>query len=185
MSYHNALTIYEDGSQPPSHFNPPNHPAFLTSEDLLWGCCVPYCSAMIRRNVVVEFPTWYLASTWADVPLYLLASERGPIAYINAIMGIWRIHRGGVWSSLDAIDQIEGWIRLLNNIDEGLKQKYSRTLSKASAFHNFNLARVHLKRGNIQKATRAIFASISHDPRGSSIRWRDLIRARIRATVHN
>jgi glycosyltransferase involved in cell wall biosynthesis len=180
MSYHNALIVYEDGSsRQPEHLNPPNHPAFLTSEDLLWRCSVPSCSAMIRKEVVVEFPAWYFRPIWGDFPMYLLASERGPIAYINAVMGVWRHHGGGIWTSLDAVDRIEGFIQMLNNIDEGLRQKYRLTLSAALAFQNFNLARVHAKRGDIPKATRAIFASIRHDPRGSGILWRDLIRARI------
>ena len=108
LCFHNVTVFYEDGSREPWNRNPANQKEFSTLEDLWSGNFIAGCSPMIRRDLFGEFPSWY-ANTGisGDWPLYLLSAQHGNIGYIDEVMGAYRIHGGGLWSSLSESRKVE------------------------------------------------------------------------------
>ena len=164
MCYHNVVKMHEDGSAPPRPSLPAGHPAFSDTEDLLWACFVPSPSPMVRREVVAELPPWYLATVFADWALYLLASERGRLGYLDETMAVHRMHAGGAWSGLDRLARIHGVLRTIETLGEDLRRRHARTIRQMRAYQYFKLARLHATRGHAWRAMLSLLTSLRLDP---------------------
>jgi hypothetical protein len=90
-----------------------------------------------------EFPHWYRTMPWEDWPLYMLLAERGPIGYLNDIMGVYRNHGAGLWSALEAAPQLEAKIRFLLSVRECLDPRHRVRISESVAKYREQLRTVH------------------------------------------
>jgi glycosyltransferase involved in cell wall biosynthesis len=65
------------------------------------------CSIVLRRSVVEDLPPWAKILGNFDWPLQLLAVSKGKMKYFNDVMGVYRIHAGGVSSGSDKYGEHE------------------------------------------------------------------------------
>jgi glycosyltransferase involved in cell wall biosynthesis len=117
---HNVKVIYEDlslDSHP--HFLPkecgphtypkPKQKAMLS--DLMNGNFIPTPSVMFRSGIFQKFPPWFDKCSMGDWPLHVLNTKYGGgIGYLDEMMGVYRVHSKGLWSSTGTI------VNLLNSI---------------------------------------------------------------------
>src|SRR5438094_181413 len=108
LCFHNALRIYEDGSRAPFPQNFAGQKRIFTLEDIWQSNFIAGCAAMFRRDALGQLPEWYYTMSYGDWPLYILCAQHGKIGYLDEILGVYRIHREGLWSRLDAIQKLEG-----------------------------------------------------------------------------
>ena len=108
ICFHNALVVYEDESIPshPFHMEAPQHlishyrpKPVSTLDDLAGGNFMQTCSVMFRAGLYGQLPDWYLTMPTFDWPLHLLNAEHGDIAYLDEVMGVYRVHQGSFWST--------------------------------------------------------------------------------------
>lgn len=59
-------------------------------------------SSVTLRRAAVEFPDWFASVYCVDRPLYLLAAQHGKAGLIPEATSVYRLHPGGLWSTLDA-----------------------------------------------------------------------------------
>lgn len=98
ICFHNMQIIYEYGIKE-SHLSNTNQKDMLTIEGLINSFPIHTVSCCLLRNKLFnEFPKWYFKLPMYDWPLYILNAEYGKIMYFNEVMGVYRVHRGGVWS---------------------------------------------------------------------------------------
>ncbi len=142
MCCHNALAFYQDGGTDPYLFCPPTIPARSTLSDLWRGNFVPTCSAMIRRSTISSLPSWYWTMPWGDWPLYVLAAERGRIGYLDEVLGVYRVHRGGAWSGLGEAEQVRQVLEFYRAINVHLEYRYDAIITPLAAEQEAILARL-------------------------------------------
>jgi hypothetical protein len=97
------------------------------------------CSVLFRRDRLPELPEWYDGLGLGDWPLYVLLAERGPIAYLDEILAVYRIHSRGHWSSnlsrLRRVEDVESIVRVYEVLDQHLEFRHSdRIGAGVSAF---------------------------------------------------
>ena len=64
--------------------------------------------SVVYRNVLgPELPAWYFDLPYPDLGLYFLLLEHGKFKYLNEIMSIYRIHKGGAWSGETLYKQVQ------------------------------------------------------------------------------
>lgn len=69
----------------------------FTTADLLNKNPLPTLTVMFRNRVVTDFPLEYFASSiGGDRIIYMLLSRHGKCRFINQVLGVYRVHRGGV-----------------------------------------------------------------------------------------
>jgi glycosyltransferase involved in cell wall biosynthesis len=65
----------------------------------LWaGCFVPGCSPLLRRTFLPRLPDAFTPMEFGDWALYLLLGSQGHVLYIDAALGVYRVHPAGIWS---------------------------------------------------------------------------------------
>ena len=66
---------------------------------------------MFRRRLVSDVPQSFKAFDNLDWLLYIKLACEGWIGYIDELMGVYRVHPGGVWTRKAPTDQLEEDIR--------------------------------------------------------------------------
>ena len=115
--FHDALVVFEDGTRPAHRYvSAPNNKERFELEDLLRLCYPPTLSVLFRREMLAHVPGWAFDLAWADWLLWIFATRQGPFAYINEIMGVYRVHEGGYFSSQDRSTQLQEDLRLYRRV---------------------------------------------------------------------
>ena len=75
---------------------------------LLDRCVVASCTPLVpARRRSSPLPAWYFDLPWGDWSLYFLAARHGTLRYLDEPMGVYRIHRGGMYSGLARLQALE------------------------------------------------------------------------------
>jgi glycosyltransferase involved in cell wall biosynthesis len=105
--FHDARVLSEDGTRPESRYVPGPKKARFDFEDLLRLCYPPTLSVVFRRQMLPFVPGWVFDMAWADWLVWIFATRHGPFGYIDEALGVYRVHRGGFFSSKDRSSQLE------------------------------------------------------------------------------
>ncbi len=104
MSWHQVEYFDESGRARPQQ------PSVLertlwTQRDILLGCPVESGAVLLRRNAALPLPDWYRGAPVGDFPLWVHLLQFGSAGYLPEIMGVYRIHSGGMVSGRDELGQ--------------------------------------------------------------------------------
>ena len=168
MCFHNAEVIYEDQSREPRNYCPSGQKEISGLEDILKEDFIPTCSVMFRRGVIRELPDWYHLVRMGDWPLLLLLAEKGKIGYIDDVMGVYRVHSGGTWSSLSRIEMFLEIIKLYHYVDAHLGFRYERLIKTCLSDCYCTLATAYALDGDLAKARMYARRSLAERPLGRS-----------------
>jgi glycosyltransferase involved in cell wall biosynthesis len=166
MVFHNAVVFDESGNDPPWNITPPGTPETMPL-DAIWGVgFIASCTVMVRRNICEKLPQWYIDAEVGDWALNILAGLRGDIGYIDEVMGVYRRHHGGAWSSRHGIDQRAVRIRFYRQVDSALGGAHHAAIEAVleHAFHDLaERYREYVSRSDWRSAAKAAFAILRYD----------------------
>jgi glycosyltransferase involved in cell wall biosynthesis len=165
ICFHNARVQHEDENRQPWNWTPPDQKEITTLEDLWMGNYIATCSTMFRSGLFDAFPAWYDSMfPITDWPLHILNAEHGKIGYINEVMGTYRYHSGGLYSSLSEARKLEEMLKFYKTMNANLNFKYDGII-KAATFQYFcDWAEEYIKRGNFAQARSCFVKSLSGKP---------------------
>jgi glycosyltransferase involved in cell wall biosynthesis len=125
ICFHKVLCHYEDNSSE-SYIFPNKNPTLYSSlEDLLLGNFMSTCSVVYRNRLFEKIPSWYFDLKLGDWPLHIFNAEHGCIGFLDEVMGVYRIHKGGVWSMKKRTEIVANSIEVLKAINIYFKYKYN------------------------------------------------------------
>jgi glycosyltransferase involved in cell wall biosynthesis len=128
ICFHNAVRTFEDGSQPDEIYCPENQKVESSLADLLGTNFLPTCSVMFRSGFVKELPEWCRKLPMGDWPLHILNAKHGKIGYLNEVMAVYRVHKGGLWSTTNYLKQLLEYIQLFQAIRPHVGTKYQEMI---------------------------------------------------------
>jgi hypothetical protein len=98
ICFHDVAVVPDD----PGHLawvnNGPDWNRPLGIDDLWATNFIAGCSPLLRRSLLPRLPRWYDDLPMGDWPLYLLCADRGSVAFVDEVMGVYRLHAGGLWT---------------------------------------------------------------------------------------
>jgi len=175
--FHNATVIHEDGSKPPRNWTPATQKEFSSLEDIWLGNFIATCSTMFRRGLFGRVPDWYDAFfPITDWPLHILNAEHGTIGYLNEIMGVYRYHRGGLYSAYSEARKQEETLKFYKVMDRNLNYKYSKLVNIAISKYFFEWAEEYLSRGDLERARFCYKTCFTVHPVNKFVSFKKLLR---------
>lgn len=122
--------------------SPPGKKRFYTLSDYANGIIATQSAAMFRNRIVGELPDWYFDVAAGDWVLQVLLAERGPIGYLDEVMGIHRIQPRGAWYEYRSNDRVrfEAAIRVQQSLVSHLEQPYKALFKRHLYKLYYNLA---------------------------------------------
>lgn len=169
VCFHNVEVIYEDRSQEPRNYCPSGLKEISGLEDILKRNFIPSCSVMFRRGLAHELPDWFCLTGMGDWPLHLMNAEKGKIGYIDQVMGVYRVHSGGAWSSLSQIELLHENIKFYHYANAHLGFRYDRLIKTCLSDRYCTLASAYARDGDIAKARIYARRSLAERPLGCSL----------------
>jgi glycosyltransferase involved in cell wall biosynthesis len=149
---HNVEIFKEENPNEVNYFNPPNQKKISSINDLWQGNFIATCSVLFRAKLVNKIPDWYDNAQYGDWELHLVNAQHGKIGYINEVMGKYRMHSGGIWSSLKESQQIHDCIRCYKSLNKNFDYKYLKVIKPNIALQYYFLSSIYKKSGELDKA---------------------------------
>lgn len=171
MCFHDVLEVAEDNRRPIRRINESTPPEFTGLVEILQSCYIGACSPMFRREVVCPLPEWYFSLRLGDWPLYVIAAERGPIGYIDKVMGVYRIHGRGMWNAMDKATQYERLLEFYDQLHAGTGRRLAALTRCAEAKWHYKVALAHNQSGRRSDARRSALRAVRLCRRNSEIDW--------------
>lgn len=128
ICHHNMQVIYEENTTEPHLSNPPDQKEVTTIEDLAHGNYIYTASCVFRNGLIGEFPGWYSKCPIGDYPLHMLNARSGKIRYLPDIMGVYRVHLGGIWENKDMVYRMSKWVELMDRMKDQFSPEINKTL---------------------------------------------------------
>lgn len=145
-----ARSLYEVGAQNLDtkwEVFPSCPPGTYSVRDILRDPFVITCTAMLRRKLIGQFPEWFFGIKLGDWPLFAMLASHGKIELMDATMAAYRVHAGGVWSSMNQDGRAEQSLRMLKALDKELEHKYANVIREVIASMHLGLIASARKRG--------------------------------------
>jgi glycosyltransferase involved in cell wall biosynthesis len=142
-------------------------------EDILKANFVMPCTAVLRRCLIGPFPKWFFEMKLGDWPLCAMVARYGEIELMDGVMAAYRVHQGGVWSSMPQDTRSEESLRMLKALNKELQYAYSDTIREVIASMHLSLISISRSNGR-RKETAKHFLNYIRD--GG---WRRLGTARV------
>jgi glycosyltransferase involved in cell wall biosynthesis len=128
ICFHAGRVIHEDGSHKARIF-PSNWTKSVASiDDLFQSNFMCTCSVMFRHGLFGELPAWHREVVPGDWAIHLLNADHGDIGYLDEVMGVYRVHRGGMWTRRNRATREADCLRMLSRIDHHFHGKYARQI---------------------------------------------------------
>jgi hypothetical protein len=105
--FHDVSLVYDEAGVPSGTVTPRLAEEHFGIEQILMECFVPAPAMMFRRSVFEEIDPEAFDSAWLDWLIHVKAATHGPLGYIPEVMAAYRVHRGGMFSALDRVSQLE------------------------------------------------------------------------------
>jgi glycosyltransferase involved in cell wall biosynthesis len=108
ICFHNVQVVDEHSQTTGRLWNAPDQPEVSGLHELLRGNFIATSSVVYRRAAVSEIPAWYGGFfPVTDWPLHVLYAREGRIGYLDRTLGAYRLHGGGLFSTLGEREKLE------------------------------------------------------------------------------
>lgn len=131
-------------------------------EDILKANFVITCTAVLRRKLISQLPEWLFEMKLGDWPLFAMVAHYGEIELMDGVMAAYRVHHGGVWSSMSQGARLEEILRMLKALDKELRYKYTDTIREVIASMHLGLISISRAKGK-RKETAKRFVNYLRD----------------------
>lgn len=144
--FHDAMLVDENGVPTQGAFTPSGGTGDYPLENFFHSNKTATCTKLFRASTIQPPPKagQVLAYDWL---LSIWSGERGKIHFFDECWAAYRVHSGGLWQRLDAIEMEEASYSSLFEIDRFLEHKYSRSIRPGLIKRRRTLARLYLKQG--------------------------------------
>lgn len=106
------VTVVGDDGHPVGEIFPGIRQPFLSLKELLATNDIPTGSVMFRRALLPALPDSITSLSMTDWPFFIQLARRGDLACIDEVMGCYRRHSGGMWTSQSESARMEKIIAL-------------------------------------------------------------------------
>lgn len=150
ICFHNMQVIYEGET----HLNrlSNNHQKEITTIETLASGNYIYTASCVFRNNYLKKPDWFCQCPVRDYPLHLLNARHGKIKFIDEVMGVYRVHKGGLWENKILSYRLEQWANMLKLIGDQFDRRINKILNHSLRSMNFDLMRLYLNAGDYEKS---------------------------------
>ena len=177
--FHNAFIA--DTFSAKRRWTRPDLPKMFTLNEIWQGNPFATCAGMLRRACLAELGSWYDALfPITDWSLYILCAERGPIAFVDEIVGAYRQHprsEFSVLSSREKMDRTSSFYRRMGKTGGLSRRAFAR---EGCSRYFFDWATVYAENDQSRLGWHCLWRSVKGGGIGRSVSWAAACRLAIR-----
>ena len=182
--FHPVIDFYQDGSQEASVAPPDVYRKVLSLKDLLEHPIPPTSAIMFRKSILDKpFLSMYSTAIVGDWEFIILAALRGNIGYLDEVMGVIRIHSGGLTNGACFVKVLNKRIQMFKNLNAYLNFKYNNTYKELISRCHYVFAREYANINKLPNARTQLMKSVLECPFNQCILRKDFIKIVLRLYV--
>lgn len=143
LCFHPVLDQHDDESRPAVMPHQFSQDVYEFDDFLTPIYTIVSTGSIVLRHVLPTWPAWLFEVKPIDFPLVLLYAERGKAKLLPEVMGVYRLHAGGIWSGAPRHLNIKSFLLMY----ERLWRHYAAT-SHGPALHR-HLYQLYLTTANV------------------------------------
>lgn len=152
VCFHNAVVVSADGRNQLRNWNRPDQEATMTLERIWRGNPIAFGSTMFRNGVFGDLPGWFdELFPITDWPIHILNAEHGKIGYLDEVMGAYRHHEGGQYTTRTEFEKFEKTLQFYRAMNRNLNYRYNAVVKNAIFKYFLEWAEEYEKRGERDK----------------------------------
>ncbi|MFN2532379.1 MAG: glycosyltransferase [Pyrinomonadaceae bacterium] len=160
ICFHDVKLQYDGLEQGREKFCASSQKQVTTIDDLLGGNYLPTSSVVFRNQLFGDLPEWFYDAMMGDWMLHILNAQHGKIRYLNEVMGVYRVHGTGFWTSLNAMAQAKDNLKIVEQLVQHLSHPYKRHAIRAKAKAWKYLSETYYQQGDMAKARAALIHAL-------------------------
>jgi glycosyltransferase involved in cell wall biosynthesis len=185
LCFHSVKMAWDDADHEPTVFRPRPLKETYAVGDLLQYNFIAACSPMYRHGLFDDFPSWHFVLPVGDWSTHILYALQGRIGYLDEPMGVYRQHRGSLYSQTGPVERLRIAIEMLRRFRCALPAEYGRIIDRSLCRHHQRLVRQCRDEGNVSEARRATRRCLAEIPFGPRAPFGDMIKLALRAWSPN
>ena len=135
LCFHNVILKYaRNNSSGERVFHHSLEKSEFDTEDLLGPWFIPSGSVVFVNHPDLTIPDWFYHCKSGDIPFLLLISLHGRIKYLDEVMGLYRLHDGGVSVSHVSYDKIIAMIFIYESFNIHTKYRFKQKVKEAMIY---------------------------------------------------
>jgi glycosyltransferase involved in cell wall biosynthesis len=159
LCLHRVLRVHQDSQETKVSDEVPREDMYFN--DFVANTTFQTVSFVFRRSLLPGDTKWITPGWHTDWALLLFAAERGPIRYMRDLMAVYRIHGGGVFSTVSTDEKTQ---RILDMLYIWLKHykgtRFEKPFYLRMVMERMNLATYFLEIGQQSKVAEQIKQSL-------------------------
>lgn len=186
--FHNVNVVYEGGASADHLFHQDHMVEGLTAPkpkpkstlvDIVRSNFISTCSVVFRADVASRLPPWFDDLAAGDWILHVVSAQHGDIAYLDEVMGTYRVHPGGFWTMSQSkflhLSDVEEVARTYSAFNHYLAFSFDREISEEIAnLYEYTAIRSY-RRGEHRTASVCARRSLQRTPMSlRPWRWRSM-----------
>lgn len=166
LCFHPVEIISEDNLPIPGRIwgAPVKRDTFSLEDLFIYDNFIPTCSVVLRREVFSSVPGWFKIVPHGDWVSHIFTARCGKIRCIDELMGVYRVHSGGVWTGWSELDKQKKRIENYKIVGKHLGLRKKPYFRKALSTHLLLLARKYEAVGHLFHARRAALEAFFYSP---------------------
>lgn len=123
-----------------------------------------HTASVVYRKPNEGFPNWLLDLPIGDYALHLFISQFGKIQFLDELMGVYRIHVGGVWGSFSKEELYDRWIPMLVKLEDKFSDEVNKAIRIQKTYSILDVYMISFKKKDSKKANEAIALMMDTNP---------------------
>jgi glycosyltransferase involved in cell wall biosynthesis len=123
-----------------------------------------YTPSVVFRKPKGNSPEWLSDLPIGDYPLHLYNAQFGKIKFLDELMGVYRIHAGGVWGSFSKEKLYDRWIPMLEQLQDKFSDEVNRALRIQKMYSLLDVYMISFEKKEDKKANEAMALLMETDP---------------------
>ncbi len=128
ICHHNMIVKYENNPENDRFWNSPEQSEITFIHDLARGNYISTASCLFRNNLSLTSQDWFKNAPVGDYFLHMENAKYGKIRYMRDIMGVYRVHEGGIWEKTDQKFKLEKLIEIYDLMKTHYSPEINRIL---------------------------------------------------------
>lgn len=163
ICFHNLSILDESKTNSIELTNDKNQSSVSTIFDLATKGNFIFTASTVFRKPIGAIPNWLVELPIGDYPFHLYNAQFGNIKYLDEVMGVYRVHEGGIWGVFSKEKLYERWIPMLSKIEDKFSTEVCKKLNIQKKKALLDLYMISFNNNNTENQKKAVEQLVAND----------------------
>ena len=164
ICFHNMKILNESNPSAIEFTNSKDQESVSSILDLASKGNFMFTASVVFKKPKDGFPNWLTDLPIGDYAIHLFNAQFGKIKFLYQVMGVYRIHAGGVWGSFSKEKLYDRWIPMLEQLQDKFSDEVNKTLRAQKIYSLLDVYMISFEKKDNKKANEVMALIMKVNP---------------------